>query len=85
MVRNGEGTQVLAVRVPDGLMQKMQSDIDAYSEHRTKSEFALDAIRFYLDYRVKQRIEAAKVKTVFEYTDEDIRRIDAERAASRPK
>lgn len=63
---------MLAVRVPDGLMQKMQDDIDTYREHRTKSEFALDAIRFYLDYRINQRAEASKVKTEITMSTDDI-------------
>ena len=50
------------MRMPLGVYQRINEDLDAYCDHRTVTEFIVDATKWYLDYRTNQRIEIAKIE-----------------------
>ena len=66
-----KNTLTLALRVPAGIERRIKEDVETYGDHRTLSEFVLDSIKWYLDYRDNQRIEKAKSKTIVTKSDLD--------------
>lgn len=56
-----EKTRAVNVRMPLGIYLKITEDLDAHGDHRTVTEFIVDATKWYLDYRTNQRIELAKI------------------------
>jgi len=56
--------------MPIGVYEKVEAEIEMQREYRTVTEFTLDAVKWYLDYRVNQRIESSKVKTEITRTEE---------------
>lgn len=64
MSNKPEKTRAVNVRMPLGVYQKISEDLDIHGDHRTVTEFILDATKWYLDYRMNQRIELAKLEDV---------------------
>lgn len=42
-------------RLPDGIIRGIDADIDEAGEHKTRTEFILDAVRHYINHRKEQR------------------------------
>ena len=59
-------------RMPKGTYDRIEKEIEVYGEYRSAAEFVLDAVKFYLDYLVRMRIEDSKVKTVVRMSSEDL-------------
>jgi hypothetical protein len=57
--------------MPQGIYDRIENEIEEHNEHRTVTEFTLDAVKWYLDYRVNQRIESSKIKTEIIHNIED--------------
>jgi len=41
--------------LPDGIIRGIDADIDEAGEHKTRTEFILDAVRHYINHRKEQR------------------------------
>ena len=46
----------------------MEEEMELSGRNNNISEFIKDAIKYYIDFRISQRIEGAKVKTVITKT-----------------
>lgn len=58
------------IRMPQGIYDRIEQEIEGFGEHRTVTEFTLDAVKWYLDYRTNQRIESAKVRSEVTVTED---------------
>ncbi|MDR0522806.1 MAG: ribbon-helix-helix domain-containing protein [Candidatus Methanoplasma sp.] len=41
----------MSVKIPYGLIDAIEKDIDATSEHRSRSEYIVAAVRYYVEHR----------------------------------
>ncbi len=46
---------ILTIRLPLGLVEKIDEDIEKHKEFRNRSEFITMAVRHYIDYRLQMR------------------------------
>lgn len=63
------GDPKISFRIPEGLKREIDKEMEISGRNNNISEFIKDAIKFYIDYRINQRIESAKVKTEITVTE----------------
>ena len=51
------GSVQISIRFPSGVLDRIDYDIDTYREHVTSTEFIIDAVKNYLDYRIKMKVQ----------------------------
>jgi hypothetical protein len=68
VARNDGGDPTITFRIPEGLKREMEEEMELSGRNNNISEFIKDAIKYYIDFRISQRIEGAKVKTVITKT-----------------
>lgn len=51
------GSVQISIRFPSGVLDRIDYDIDTYREHVTRTEFIIDAVKNYLDYRIKMKVQ----------------------------
>lgn len=44
---------VVSLRIPDGLLEKIEKDIEENGDFTSRADYILSALRFYEDYRTK--------------------------------
>ncbi len=66
MERRSQTTQV-GVRIPNGLLKKIDEDIDKNGDYASRADYIVASLRQFLEYRTKILIERKKA-----FEDEEI-------------
>lgn len=48
-------TRNFSVRLPEGLISKIDQEVETYREEGNRNEFITDAVKFYLRYKEESR------------------------------
>lgn len=63
MVRE-RGSVQISIRIPSGLLDRVDMDLERYCEHVTCTEFIIDALKFFLEHRVESKLRERELDTM---------------------
>lgn len=52
----------VSIRLATGVIDRIDKEIEDYREHCNRSDFVVDAVKFYLSYRMDQRNKESESK-----------------------
>lgn len=66
MGKPGQKSYPISIRLPEGIIEAIDREVETYREETTRAEFIQDATKFYLRYKAEARRKASENALVLE-------------------
>ena len=55
MDKSSSNNRNFSIRIPEGLIEKIDNEVETFKDEASRSEFITDAVKFYLRYKAECR------------------------------